>query len=352
MNRGARKDKEMEGVRTDLPGAGEPGTKGPGEARGRAEEAGSAVVLRDLSVAFHGKTVLREANLAFPQGGLTVLVGPNGAGKTTLLLCLAGEVPHSGRLVLAPGVEGHIGYVPQNLQMQTGTPMTCREFLALNTARRPVWLGIGARTRARVDGILERVGMGGCGERGIGELSGGELRRVLLAQALLRDPVLLLLDEPAAGVDMRGERLFWELLQDVRRERGITVVMVSHNLSLAAHYATHIVCVSRGECQQGTPRAVLTARNLISVFGIPIHLYPEQCTVPQLLCPKCGAFEVEDPPSGAASLSGCGCGQAAPCPVRSPVAGPPGTASEAVPDGKTEESALFPGRNADGEARP
>ena len=103
-----------------------------------------------------------------------------------------------------------------------------------------------------------------------------------------------MLDEPAAGVDLKGERLFWETLDNARRRYGLTIAMVSHNLPLAAHYATHVICVHEGSVVEGSPRAVLTARNLIKVFGIPIHLYPDQCSEPQLQCPKCGAFGVED----------------------------------------------------------
>jgi hypothetical protein len=120
------------------------------------------------------------------------------------------------------------------------------------------------------------------------------MRRVLLASALLRRPALLMLDEPAAGVDLKGERLFWEMLDNARQRYGLTIAMVSHNLPLAAHYATHVLCVHEGSVVEGAPRAVLTARNLIKVFGIPIHLYPDQCGEPQLQCPKCGAFGMEN----------------------------------------------------------
>ncbi len=243
-----------------------------------------------MSVAFSGRQVLHEVSLAIPEGGLTVFVGPNGAGKTTLLLSIMGEVPHTGEIRFAHGVRGHIGYVPQHLEAQTSTPITCEEFLALNAGRRPLWLGIGREGRRAASEALERVGMATSARRCISELSGGEMRRVLLASALLRHPALLLLDEPAAGVDLRGERMFWEILNELRVQDALSIVMVSHNLTLAAHYATHVVCVYDGTCQQGTPHQIFTAGNLMSVFGIPIHIYPDQCTVPQHLCPTCGAF--------------------------------------------------------------
>ncbi len=257
-----------------------------------------------LHVDFSGRAVLDDVSAGLPLGGMTVFVGPNGAGKTTLLLCLMGEVRHKGRVVFAPGVQQRIGYVPQSLYSETYTPITCAEFLCLSASRRPLWLGASAATRRAVAEALGRVGLDGFERRAISELSGGQMRRALLASALLRSPRLLLLDEPAAGVDLQGERLFWEILDDLRRGTGISIVMVSHNLHLTAHYATHVLCVHNGGVLQGSPHDVLTARNLMTIFGVPIHLYPDQCAAPHELCPSCGAFrDVSQPPC----QEGCTC---------------------------------------------
>ncbi len=266
-----------------------------------------------LHVEFFGRTVLRDVCVSLPKGGMTVFVGPNGAGKTTLLLSLLGEVPHTGSIRFAPDILGHIGYVPQALNTETYTPITCSEFLRLSFSKRPLWLGATAATRKAVDEALDKVGMSGMQDGCLSELSGGQLHRVLLAAALLGSPRLLLLDEPAAGVDMHGERLFWELLDSLRHSEGLSVVMVSHNLHLTAHYATHVVCVHQGECLQGEPRKVLTAQNLMEIFGIPIHLYPDQCAASHTLCPSCGAFadgqELQNCPVGC-SCAACKSGRA------------------------------------------
>ncbi len=243
-----------------------------------------------LHVEFAGRTVLDDVSTSLPMGGMTVFVGPNGAGKTTLLLCIMGEVKYRGRLTLAQGVAGHIGYVPQSLRAETCTPITCAEFLYLGASRMPLWCGASQATRKAVAGALARVDMSGMELRPIADLSGGQMRRLLLAGALLRSPRLLLLDEPAAGVDLKGERLFWEILDGLRRETGLSVVMVNHNLYLTAHYATHVVCVHNGGIMAGTPHEVLTASNLMTIFGVPIHLYPDHCALPHELCPSCGAF--------------------------------------------------------------
>ena len=255
---------------------------------------GTAVAIRDLTVRFHGRAVLEGVSASLPEGGCTVFVGPNGAGKTTLLPCLLGEVPCSGSIRFSPHCAGRIGYVPQNLNFSAQTPVTVGEFLSLGVSRRPLWFGFRKKALALTREALEQVGLPDCAKLRLGDLSGGQMRRVLLASALLRKPSLIVLDEPAAGVDLKGERLFWETLDNARRRYGLTIAMVSHNLPLAAHYATHVICVHEGSVVEGSPRAVLTARNLIKVFGIPIHLYPDQCSEPQLQCPKCGAFGVED----------------------------------------------------------
>lgn len=255
---------------------------------------GSAIDLSHVQVSFGGRSVLTDVSARVPLEEITVFAGPNGAGKTTLLLCLMGEVPFGGDIAFAPGLKGRLGYVPQSLQRTADTPVTCDEFLALNASGLPLWLGLTRKNRARADRVLSRVGLERAGTRPVDELSGGEKRRLLLASALQRSPRLLLLDEPAAGVDMRGERLFWDLLDDLVRTERMTVVMVSHNLSLTAHYAGHVICLSRGRCLEGSPREVLTAENLMAVFGIPIHLYPEQCTGNHPLCPQCGAFRSAD----------------------------------------------------------
>jgi zinc transport system ATP-binding protein len=225
-----------------------------------------------------------------PVGGSTVLVGPNGAGKTTLLLCLIGELPFEGRILFS-GQERmpRTAYVPQQLSMDRSLPLRVDEFLALSRQRRPLWLGLRPRVVAEAQRLLRLVRAEHLERRRVGDLSGGELRRVLLAAALARDPELLVLDEPEAGVDVRGERMFWELLDAARRERGFTQIMVSHNLPLVAHYATHVVCINKTVCAAGAPRSTLTSSTLMELFGVPIHLYPDQCDPEDPGCPQCGA---------------------------------------------------------------
>ena len=248
--------------------------------------------------------VLKGIDLTIDKGEIVAIVGPSGAGKTTFLLCLAGELSYSGQIDISPvrGRTPRIAFVPQYVTPAAHMPLTVMEFLSLSGNSRPLWLGLGGTARRRAAQALDLVHAGNLLHRPLCGLSGGESRRVLLAAALMRDPDLLFLDEPAAGVDMRGEREFWQLLDRARRERGFTQIMVTHNLPLAAHYATHVIALNQTLIAQGPPHAVLTASVMLRLFGVPIHLYPDQCAPLERACATCGAqcgLASGDPPLSA-----------------------------------------------------
>ena len=248
-----------------------------------------SVCFENVCLSRGGNHILEGICATAPAGGSTVIVGPNGAGKTTLLLCLIGEIPFTGRIEIAgAGQQPRVAYVPQHLSMDRSLPLRVSEFMALSCQRKPLWLGLRPFARAEGRRLLQMVKAEHLEQSRVGDLSGGELRRVLLAAALGRNPELLVLDEPAAGVDVRGERLFWELLDQARRERGFTQIMVSHNLPLVAHYATHVICLNKTVCAMGAPRATLVSSTLMELFGVPIHLYPDQCDPEDPGCPQCG----------------------------------------------------------------
>lgn len=271
--------------------------------RGRRDGAAGAPSVRfeHVRVEAAGRAILEDVDASAPAGGATVLMGPNGAGKTTLLHCLLGETAYGGRIALEGGGR-RIAHVPQQLVVERGLPLSVREFLALGAQRRPLWLGVSPSARRTGRRLLEAVDAAELERRRLGELSGGELRRVLLAEALGHDPDLLVLDEAEAGVDVHGERLFWEVLDAARRERGFTLIMVSHNLPLAAHYATHVICLDKRVLAEGAPRETLTAPLLLALFGVPIHLYPDQCGLAGPSCPQCGALSTPDHMAAAAGM--------------------------------------------------
>lgn len=238
-----------------------------------------AAAFANVSVAFEGVTILDAVTASVPRGGCTAVVGPNGAGKTTLLMALLGQVPVQGEIRIAPLPDGRvpcIGYVPQRLQFDRGLPLTVGDFLVMGLQRSPLWCGIRARHRAAVRELLHAVKAASLEHRRLGALSGGELQRVLLALALQREPDLLVLDEPAAGVDVQGGYLFCELLERLRRERGFTELMVSHDLGTVAHHATHVILLNRRVAAEGPPGSVLTGPHLMAVFGAHMGLLDER----------------------------------------------------------------------------
>jgi zinc transport system ATP-binding protein len=225
-----------------------------------------AVTFHDVTAALGGNRVLDGVSFSMPRRGNTVILGPNGAGKTTLLLALLGMTPYSGAISFADGTMPRVGYVPQKLNLDAGIPVTVMEFVCLNWRRLPLWFGVGKTNRERALKLLDLVGAAGLARRRLGALSGGELRRVLLASALGRRPELLVLDEPTSGIDFNSEDMFHKLLDQLRRELGFTQVMVCHNLSLVRGYATKVVCLNRKIVAEGEPEDMLAPSVLARMF--------------------------------------------------------------------------------------
>ena len=185
-----------------------------------------------------GGALLSAFHLGVARGTLHAIVGPNGAGKTTLLTAILGLVAFEGRIVAHWAGSGRMAYVPQQFYVDRTLPVTVADFLALSRQRRPVCLGIGSGARRRIARLLDRVGLAGFDNRALSVLSGGELRRVLLANALDPLPELLILDEPESGLDATSAHWLDETLQALKRE--ITVLMVSHDSERVRRLADRI----------------------------------------------------------------------------------------------------------------
>ena len=230
---------------------------------------GASVIFKDVTVRLDGVTILDNVSVSVPPGMRAAIVGPNGAGKTTFLLALLGQVPHSGAIRTALGESGavRIGYVPQRLAFDRGLPVTALEFMLMGRQRLPLWLGKSRAHAERARGWLAAVEAGHLERRRLGALSGGEAQRVLLALALQEEPDLLVLDEPAAGVDLNGEHVFCELLERLRHDRGFTQLMVSHDLATVTRHSDWVICLNRQVVAEGPPRQALTRGTLAAIYG-------------------------------------------------------------------------------------
>ena len=236
------------------------------------------VQFQDFSCAYGHVAVLEHINLSIGRGAFVGVVGPSGVGKTTLLRAMVGVVPRTaGRLVVdgRPVGAGHtprVGWVPQLETVDWNFPATVREVVLMGRWSRNPWRPwSSADDRRSVASLLERLGIGGLGERHIRELSGGQQQRVFLARALIGDPVLLLLDEPTSGVDIKTRDDILHLLADLNRD-GITVVMTTHELNSVAAHLPWVVCVNRGIVAEGAPEDVFTTANLRLTYGADLRV--------------------------------------------------------------------------------
>jgi zinc transport system ATP-binding protein len=184
------------------------------------------------------ETLLSNFSLTIQRGTLHALVGPNGAGKTTLLSAILGMTPFQGRIVAHWTGSGRIAYVPQHFHIDRTLPVTVADFLALTRQRRPVCFGVAAAARKRIALLLDRVRLSGYDSRPLAVLSGGELRRVLLANALDPLPELLILDEPSSGLDETSSRWLDDTLVSFKGE--MTTLMVSHDTEQVRRVADRV----------------------------------------------------------------------------------------------------------------
>ena len=217
----------------------------------------SLISAQNLSVRFGGDAVLSHISLSIEPGEIVTILGPNGSGKSTLLRALLGILPPAeGAVRRAPGLR--LGYVPQKLAIDRTMPMTVRRFLSLPNRA--------SDTEARA--ALSRVNLPDLEARQMAALSGGQFQRVLLARALLSKPQLLILDEPTQGLDQPGEAAFYRLIEEVRRETGAAVLMVSHDLHVVMAASDRVICLNGHICCEGTPRVVSNAPEYRALFGL------------------------------------------------------------------------------------
>jgi ABC-type Mn2+/Zn2+ transport system ATPase subunit len=226
---------------------------------------GSPIVrLEHVGCSYGGPNVIDDVTIRVDDGEFVGLVGPSGSGKSTVLKAMLSIIePAYGTVELSKGVR--LGYVPQVETVDWDFPATVRDVIAMNLERAR-FRRLDRATRARIDVVLDRLGLAGLAGRHIGALSGGQQQRVFVARALIRDPDLLVLDEPAGGVDVATRHEMLHLLADLH-SHGMTIVLTTHDINGLAAHLPRLVCFNRTVIADGTPRDVLHPYVLERTYG-------------------------------------------------------------------------------------
>ena len=221
--------------------------------------------LEAVTAGYGHHTVLTDVTFSVREDQFTGIVGPSGAGKTTLLRLLLGTLkPMAGHVTKDPDL--HLAYVPQLETVNWNFPLTVEECVLMSRVSKRIRPWASRAEKASVAAVLDRLNIGGLAGRHIRELSGGQQQRMFLARALLRQPQVLLLDEPTSGVDVSTRHEVLHLLADLH-EDGVAIVLTTHDLNGIAAHLPHLVCVNHRIIANGTPREVITPAVLEQTFG-------------------------------------------------------------------------------------
>lgn len=231
--------------------------------------------VRDLGVTLDNESILRGISFQLNCREIVALIGPNGAGKSSLFRSILGQIPYTGtiKFELAGGYPSRpkIGYVPQSPSFDRGYPISVLDFFAAAISRWPVFLPVPRHLRERVEECLSRVHGEALLYKRIGTLSGGELQRVLLALALEPIPQILILDEPLSGVDVGGEHLLMEMLDEIRQKYDLSILFSTHDFSTLRQYADKVILLQQAILKVGTPAEVLRSQEFQSVFHLNLE---------------------------------------------------------------------------------
>ena len=221
--------------------------------------------VKNLSVTLGKERVLQDVSFSLEEGRVLAIVGPNGAGKTTLLRVLIEAVPYEGEVIWHKR-EPVISYVPQRFDFDRTIPNSVKEFFLLHK-RNQSFLFPSPEILSEIKHLLVHVNAHQAIDKKIGELSAGQLQRVLIAYALFGNPNLVLFDEPTAGIDIEGQITVYDLLEHLSKEMGLTLVLVSHDLNVVYRFADEVLCLNKKVFCTGAPRQILTPQQMERLYG-------------------------------------------------------------------------------------
>lgn len=232
----------------------------------------------NLSFSYPGsiEPALSNISVKLEPNTINMLIGPNGSGKSTLVKIIIGTLHSQGNINFfrhnkkISRKEAHIGYVPQNLSIDTTIPITVHELLALTqkSCNR-----CSHDTEEEITDALKKVDALEYRYRKIGDLSGGQLRRVILARALLNNPPILILDEPEAGIDLQGERFFYEVLYSLVKNDGITALIATHEMEIVSEYADQVICLNKSLVCSGSVEETLIPKTFEKLYGVHTRIH-------------------------------------------------------------------------------
>ena len=228
--------------------------------------------INNISVKFGNYVILKNVSIHIHCGELTVIIGRNGAGKSTLLKAILGEVEHKGNIIFTDEKDNltkkiKIGYVPQKLNIEKHMPTTVFDMFASCISYIPVFMKKDKKIYKEIKEHLKIFGVDRLIDKSIGDLSGGELQRVLIAMATKPIPNLLILDEPVSGIDKNGIRDFYQILNRLKAEYDMSIILVSHDLELANQYADRVILLDKEVIKEGTPQEVFESLEFKNRFG-------------------------------------------------------------------------------------
>lgn len=228
--------------------------------------------IEHVNVTIDQEVILQDINIHIHCGQITTIIGANGAGKSTLIKAIIGEIPHTGDIKFRDTrdnkeIKIDIGYVPQQLNFDKNTPTSVYDLFASFISKKPVFLWKDKRTYETIKEKLATFEAEGLIDKGLGDLSGGELQRVLLSIATTPMPNLLVLDEPISGMDRNGMMLFYRMIDKLKKEYDLSIILVSHDLEFAYKYSDRILLLDKTVVCEGEPEEVFQSDEFKHLFG-------------------------------------------------------------------------------------
>jgi len=234
-----------------------------------------ALKIDNLSVELDGHTILKDISFTTDVGSVTAVIGPNGAGKSVLLKCILKLLPKKSGEIEIMGINHNnyqriapmISYIPQKINVDRLFPLTVSGLFSLKSPRPISMSGV---EKQRMYDLLEKTNTTHLINKRLSILSGGQLQRIILAYSLMDNPKILLLDEPAAGIDVEGQDTIYSLLSRIQKEEKLTMMLISHELQIVMNYATQVLCLNKKLMCAGAPSKVLTNETLQHMYGAEV----------------------------------------------------------------------------------